>query len=200
VPTVCWATPLYEFLRQCLARGSDRRVLDCGAGGSDPPLALFHAHGFQCFGVEIAEKPLAEAQQFCQEQELPLRIVRGDMRDLPFPDGAFPCVYTFNAIFFMTKPDIARAMAEIERVLAPGGLCYVNFMSADDPDLRPFSDTAPARRLLGSETWAHHADDEPDAYFRHFVIQRKEKRVEEKRMRSGRMLKQVYLEYIAQKC
>lgn len=200
MPDVCWATPLYEFLRQCIAASLDRRVLDCGAGGSDPPLALFQQYGFRSFGVEIAEEPLAKAQRFCQEQNMPLHIVRGDMRALPFPDGSFPFVYAFNAIFFMTKPDIARAMAEIERVLASGGLCYVNFMSADDPDRRPFCDTAPARRLLGSETWAHHADDEPDAYFCSFVIQRKEKRFEEKRMRSGRMLKQVYLEYIAQKC
>jgi hypothetical protein len=28
--------------------------------------------------------------------------------------------------FFMTKPDVARSMHEIERVLKPGGLVYVN--------------------------------------------------------------------------
>jgi ubiquinone/menaquinone biosynthesis C-methylase UbiE len=199
MPEVCWATPLYEYLRRCIATSLDRRVLDCGAGGSDPPLALFQQHGFRCVGVEIAEEPLAQAQHFCQARDVPLHLVRGDMRALPFPDGSFPFVYSFNAIFFMTKPDIARAMGEIERVLTSGGLCYVNLMSADYPDRRPFCDTAPARRLLGSETWAHHTDDEPEAYFRHFVIQRRQKRVEEKRMSSGRMLKQVYLEYIAQK-
>jgi ubiquinone/menaquinone biosynthesis C-methylase UbiE len=102
------------------------------------------------------------------------------MRRIPFPDASFPFAYAFNAIFFMTKPDIARAMGEIERVLRPRGLCYVNFVSVDDPDDRPFCDTAPARRLLGSEGFAKHEDDEPDAYFANFEILQKEKQVIDK--------------------
>jgi hypothetical protein len=98
----------------------------------------------------------------------------------------------------MTKPDIARAMAEIERVLRPGGLCYVNFVSVDDPHDRPFCDTAPARQLLGSERFAKHEDDEPDAYFTNFQILRKEKQIIDKVHGQGR-LKQAYIEYIAGK-
>jgi hypothetical protein len=41
-------------------------------------------------------------------------------------------------------------------------LCYANFVSVDDPDDRPFCETAPARILLGSERFAKHQDDEPD--------------------------------------
>lgn len=36
VPRISWATPLYEYLRRCNETASERRVLDCGAGGDDP--------------------------------------------------------------------------------------------------------------------------------------------------------------------
>ncbi|UCC63325.1 MAG: class I SAM-dependent methyltransferase [Anaerolineae bacterium] len=195
---VIWATPLYEFLRQCNTSRLDKVVLDCGAGSRCPPLSLFHDYGYKTYGVEIAEGPLVEAQRFCQEKGMQLNIFRGDMRRIPFADASFGFIYSFNAIFFMTKPDIAVAMREIERVLKPEGLCYVNFVSVDDPDDRPFGETAPARHLLKSERFAKHGDNEADAYFKRFEIVRKEKRLVDKVHGSGR-LKQAYIEYIARK-
>ena len=198
MPDVIWATPLYEFLRQCNASSLEKRLLDCGAGGSEPPLSLFHQYGYEAFGVEIATEALDKASQFCREKDMSLSIFRGDMRKIPFASGSFSFVYSFNAIFFMTKPDIAQAMREMERVLRPEGLVYVNFISVDEPGSGPFCETAPARDLLKSERFAQHEDDEADAYFEAFEIQRKEKRVIDKAHGSGRLL-QVYIEYIATK-
>jgi SAM-dependent methyltransferase len=195
---VIWATPLYEFLRQCNASSLGKEVLDCGAGGEYPPLSLFYQYGYRTYGIEIAEEALAKAQRFCRENEMQLSIFRGDMRSIPFASESFGAVYSYNAIFFMTKPDVAISMREIERVLKPGGLCYVNFESVDDPDDRPFCETAPARRLLKSERFAKHEDCEADGYFEHFEIVRKEKRIIDKVHGSGR-LSQAYIEYIARK-
>ena len=135
---------------------------------------------------------------FCRENQIPLNIFCGDMRRIPFGDESFSFVYSFNAIFFMTKPDIAIAMDEIKRVLRCGGLVYVNFTSVDDPDNRPFCDTAPARHLLKSERFAKYKDDEADAYFEHWEIIRKEKRLIDKAHGSKRSI-QAYVEYIARK-
>ena len=198
MPEVIWATPLYEFLRQCNASSLERRVLDCGAGGSQPPLSLFYQYGYETYGIEIATGALEKASQFCEEKDMPLRIFRGDMRTIPFASESFSFVYSFNAIFFMTKPDIARSMSEMKRVLRPGGLLYVNFVSVDEPDKGLFCETAPARLLLKSERFAQHEDNEADAFFEAFEILRKEKRFEDKVHGSGRSL-QVYIEYIARK-
>ena len=195
---VIWATPLYEFLRQCNASPLEKVVLDCGAGGEKPPLSLFYQYVYRTFGVEIAQEQLAKAQTFCKETGMALHFFSGDMRRIPFASASFSFVYSYNAIFFMTKPDITRTMGEMERVLRPGGLLYVNFVSVDEPDKGPFCETAPARVLLKSERFAQHDDNEADAYFRAFEIQRKEKRFEDKVHGSGRSL-QVYLEYIARK-
>jgi len=198
VTSIIWATPLYEFLRRCDLAALPRTVLDCGAGGENPPLSLFYQHGYSTCGIDIQEGEVAKARQFCAANGMALRIMLGDMRHIPFATASFGFVYSFNAIFFMTKPDIALAMGEMERVLKPGGLLYVNFKSNDEPDRGPFCDSAYARRLLGSERWACHGDNEADAYFRRFVILRKVKAAEDKLVHEQR-LRQVHIEYIAQK-
>jgi SAM-dependent methyltransferase len=195
---IIWATPLYEFLRQCNASPLAREVLDCGAGGDYPPLSLFYRYGYKTSGIEIVDDPLYQAKHFCKENDMALNIFWGDMRSIPFASVSFSFVYSYNAIFFMTKPDIARAMHEMARVLKPDGLCYVNFLSVDDPDRGPFCDSAPIRHLLKSERFAHHEDDEADAYFEGFEILRKEKRLVDKVYGKGR-IKQATIEYIARK-
>lgn len=196
---VIWATPLYKFLRLFNASPLVKAVLDCGAGGSNPPLSLFYQHGYKTYGVEIAENALKEAQRFCAENDMALNIIGADMRNIPFPKETFSFVYTYNAIDFMTKPDIAIAMREITRVLKLEGLCYVNFLSVDDAESwEPFCETAPDKDLLKSEGFAHFEDHEADVYFEAFEIVRREKRLVE-RLWEGRRLKQADIEYIARK-
>lgn len=195
---ICWATPLYEFLRLCNESPLPREVLDCGAGGSQPPLSLFYRHGYKTFGIEITEEALAEALRFCREQRMALDIIRADMRHIPFANESFSFVYSYNAIFFMTKPDIATSIAEITRVLRPGGLCYVNFRSVDDPDKREFCSTSYPRRLLKSERFSDFEDDEADILFKDCEVILKEKRLIDKAY-GDRRLKQAFLHYIVKK-
>lgn len=198
---VIWATPLYEFLRQCNESGLERIILDCGAGShalTPPPLSIFYESGYRTFGVEIQEEALRDAHRFCVKSGMHLNIMGGDMRSLPFKDESFSFVYSFNAIFFMTKEDIARALKEMERVLRPNGLLYVNFKSADDPDKSPFCESAPLKHLLGSEGFSFHEDSEADAYFSHFDILLKEKKFTDK-LFEGRRIKQIRIEYIARR-
>jgi len=121
------------------------------------------------------------------------------MRRIPFADESFDFAYSYNAIFFMTKPDIETSIGEMERVIKPGGLCFVNFLSVDDPDERKFCDKAYARRLLNSERFAKFEDDEADSYFINFEILRKEKRSIDKKLENDDRLKQVFIDYIIRK-
>lgn len=190
---VIWATPLYRFLRECNASPLEKTVLDCGAGGEDPPLQLFYDYGYETCGIEAAENPLKQAEDFCRKNKVELNILKGDMRRIPFKNESFNFVYSFNAIFFMTKEDIASAMKEIERVLGPNGLCFVNFLSVDDPKRNTF-----CKPFLGSTGFSYHEDDEPDEYFQNFEIIHKEKRIARKLWES-KYLVHADIDYIARK-
>lgn len=190
---VTWATPLYKFLRECNSSPLKKTILDCGAGGDDPPLQLFYDYGYETYGIEVAENPLKQATDFCRENKVELNILKGDMRRIPFKSEAFSFVYSYNAIFFMTKKDIAAAMKEIERVIKSNGLCFVNFLSVDDPKRNTF-----CKSFLGSTGFSYHEDDEPDKYFRNFEILHKEKRITRKLWES-KYLVQADIDYIAKK-
>jgi len=49
-----------------------------------------------------------------------VELVHGDARALPFPDASFDLVIDFGTLFHIARAE--RAVAEIARVLAPGGL------------------------------------------------------------------------------
>jgi len=198
MPEVCSATPLYEFLKYCEETELPKDILDCGAGGEHPPLALFHRFGYRTTGIDLDPEAVKKAAAFCERTGTELGISEGDMREIPFPSESFSFVYSYNAISFMTKPDIAIAMSEIRRVLRPAGLCYVNFDSVDDPDRREFKDSFFVRELLRSQRFSQFEDDEADVYFGGFTILRKEKRLIEK-LYEGEKIKQAYIDYIARK-
>lgn len=192
------ASPLYMFLWQCEQTGLPKEVLDCGAGGKTPPLALFHAHGYKTAGIEIDPRCLGEASDYCRREGVELGITSGDMRSLPFDDETFSFAYSWNAVFFMTKEGIERAIGEMWRVLRPSGLCYVRLMSVDDPDERPFKETSYLRNVLGNERFSKHGDDEADGYFADFDVMRKEKRIIWTPDGEG-TLKRAYLDYVVRK-
>ena len=198
MPEVCWATPLYEFLKYCEEAGLPKDILDCGAGGERPPLALFHRFGYTTTGIDVDPEAVRKAAAFCERVGTELGISEGDMREIPFPRESFSFVYSYNAISFMTKPDVAIAVSEMQRVLRPTGLCYVNFQSVDDPDRAEFSESSFLREVLRSPCFSLYEDDEADAYFDGFTVLRKEKRLIEK-LYEGERIKQAYIDYIARK-
>ena len=172
--------PLYTFLSYCNESLLEREVLDCGAGGECPPLALFADHGYRTHGVDISDKQLARARQFCKEHSIDLDLIRADMCDLPFDDESMSFVYSYDSICHMTKEEVAVAMQEITRVLRKGGLCFVNFLSVDDGRFGEGHQQALGEFTCedDGETFLHcfFEDHEPEQYFRRFELLRREKR------------------------
>ena len=200
------ATPLYKFLKYCNSSPLKKLVLDCGAGGNDPPLQLFSEYGYDLYGIEISGEALMQAETFCKENAIKLHILKGDMRQIPFNDETFSFVYTYNAIHMMPKKDVALTMSEIERVMKVKGLCYVNFVSADEPPPTGAIETrkgeylnqTPWRGVNCSNVDSYFEDKEADVFFNNFEIIHKEKRIIE-RLAEGKKLHQTYIDYIAQK-
>jgi SAM-dependent methyltransferase len=100
----------------------DRRVLEIGVGlGTD--LKQFARNGAQCFGVDITETHLQLTRRNFELDGLDVDLRTADATKLPFPDGYFDCVYSFGVIHHI--PDVGAVLAEVSRVLKPGGVFQV---------------------------------------------------------------------------
>jgi len=68
-----------------------------------------------------------------------ISVVEAPGEDLPFPDGSFDTVVV--TLVLCTVPDQSATLAEIKRVLAPGGqLLFLEHVRAHDPGLAKWQD------------------------------------------------------------
>jgi len=98
-----------------------RRALDLACGTGDIAFLLAGAGG-DVTGLDLTPRMIELAVQKQRREHRPGETVRflvGDMMALPFADGRFDVVTTGYGL--RNVPDLAGAIREIRRVLAPGG-------------------------------------------------------------------------------
>ena len=97
------------------------RVLEigCGRGVALPVLARL-LRPARLVGLDPEVAFLEEARLRLTEAAIAAELVPGDVRRMPFPDAAFDLVVDFGTCYHIARPE--TALAEIARVLAPGGL------------------------------------------------------------------------------
>jgi len=93
------------------------RVLEVaiGTGRSLP----FYTVASSLTGVDLSPEMLAIARTRASERGLPVDLLEGDAEALPVEDAAFDSVVC--TLSLCTIPDPAAAVAEMKRVLVPGG-------------------------------------------------------------------------------
>lgn len=101
-----------------------KKVLEIGCGqGAD--LSRFASAGAQTFGCDLTPKHCQISRRFVATMGGKAEIVQASATDLPYDTGSFDLVYSFGVLLLV--PDLARAVAEIHRVLKPGGTVMVMF-------------------------------------------------------------------------
>lgn len=96
-------------------------LLDCGCGPASITYGLAQrlTEG-AVIGLDFAEDS-QEARDYARQTGVRnLTFVRGDINALPFPEGTFDAVLAHSLIEILREP--AVALAEVRRVLKPGGV------------------------------------------------------------------------------
>jgi len=182
------ANPIYAFLslieaKQLQGEWGDRiKILDCGAGGPVPPLALFSEHGFDAYGIDISDQQLKHAKLYCGMKGIQVDFRKGDMRQIPFADESFDCVYEHYAMCHLSKVDTAKAIREMHRVTKRKGLCFLGVISKDSwPKSLYGVEREPGEYWAGEgEEGDRHSmftDKEADRLVKDWEVLSKEKRV-----------------------
>ncbi|CAF1118749.1 unnamed protein product [Adineta ricciae] len=105
----------YLALRMQLKPGD--KVLDIGCGVGGPLRRIAYLSGAHITGVTISEYQVQRAREI--DVPANCEFVHGDFMNLPFEDNTFDHVYAIESVCH--APNKAKCLAEVFRVLKPGG-------------------------------------------------------------------------------
>ncbi|MFM1811477.1 MAG: hypothetical protein RLZZ336_415 [Cyanobacteriota bacterium] len=113
-----WSRLAGQDFLDWMAPKHGQRWLDVGCGnGAFTQLIAEQSEPHTLVGIDPSEAQLAYARQQPLLQNV--QFVKGDAMALPFPEDAFDLAVMPLVIFFVPEP--ARGVAEMARVVAPGG-------------------------------------------------------------------------------
>jgi avermectin B 5-O-methyltransferase len=97
------------------------RVLDVGCGMGTPAIRLANASGNDVVGITVSHEQVKQAGSRARAAGLAHQVSfrHADAAALPFDDDSFDSVWALESIIHM--PDRARVLAEMARVVRPGG-------------------------------------------------------------------------------
>src|ERR671931_528660 len=116
------STALLERYPPLVDRPFDILDAGCGSGGMTRYLGSFG----RGTGVDLAPEALTLAKQ----RGLP-RLARASVGAIPFLDGSFDVVTSFDVLYHLNVDDDRGALSEIHRVLRPGGIALIRLPAFD---------------------------------------------------------------------
>lgn len=118
-----------DALAQAARIGLGSKVADLCAGLGGPARYIAHRFGAIVTGIELTPARVAGAAELSRHVGLDrqVRVVEGNVMDLPLPDASQDAVISQEALLHV--PDVARAFVEAYRVLCPGGrIAFTNWV------------------------------------------------------------------------
>lgn len=110
-----------------LEKGSSLLDLCCGPGRH---AVEFARRGMKVTGLDYSAEYLREAETRAKNKKVPLRLVRGDMRRMPFRGEFDAAVNLFTSFgYFPGFSDDIRTLKGVARALKPGGVFLIDVVN-----------------------------------------------------------------------
>jgi SAM-dependent methyltransferase len=112
---------IFDFARFGDGRGRD--VLEIGVGMGADHLEWAKVSPRSLTGIDLTPRAIELTRARLDAYSLTSTLECGDAEHLPFPDDSFDLAYSWGVLHH--SPDTPRAVAEVYRVLRPGGVARV---------------------------------------------------------------------------
>ena len=123
-----WFRGFRRFVRPSLARAAgaypSATLLDCGCG-TGANLTLLNRFG-RAYGIDLSPTGI----RLTRASDIP-RVGRASVDRLPFPDTTFDIVTSFDVLYCLPNQAERQGIAEMFRVLRPGGFALINVPALD---------------------------------------------------------------------
>ena len=117
---------LFGLLDPLVRSRNVRTMLEAGCGTGYNAAAIQQRYGWRTYPLDLQMGGL----RYARDRGLPL-LTQGDLAALPFRSGAFDAVVSLDVIVHFPRGEEGRALAELSRVLAPGGLLILRVAALD---------------------------------------------------------------------
>lgn len=159
------AEPEVLACAQAIRDAGGVNALDLGCGVGRHALALAQM-GFRVDALDGSPAGLAALSQEAQDGSLDIVTRQGMMDLLPYHNEAFDYLLTFNVIYHGDLDVVTRTLAEIHRVLKPGGTLQFTMLSKRNVNYGRGEEIAPNTFVV--------ADADDDKVHPHFYCNARE--------------------------
>jgi SAM-dependent methyltransferase len=146
-----------EFVVEAIAAAKPSRVLEVGGGEGELAERLSRELGVELVGIDQSEGMVAEQRA----RGIDARV--GDVQELPFAAGEFDAALAAWMLYHV--PDLDRGLAELARVLRPGGVLVAVTNAVEH--LQELWDLAERASRIGQFTFR--SDNGEEILRRHFA-------------------------------
>ena len=113
------------------------KILDLGCGVGRHTI-YFASLGYDVSAMDLSEEGVKSTKEWLKNEGLTAKVELGRMTELNYKDDTFTLVLAFNVIYHAFKSDMIKTIAEIFRVLKPGGYFFGTILTKDPK--QPFDD------------------------------------------------------------
>jgi ubiquinone/menaquinone biosynthesis C-methylase UbiE len=118
-----------QVLQRMLRFKQSDRVFDCGCGNGK-----FSLWNHESVALMVGLDPATFFADAALDQ---VDLVQGDARQTPFATGSFDKAFSIDVFEHLTRPDLEAVLAEVCRVLRPGGRLLIYSNTREPSSLQP---------------------------------------------------------------
>jgi len=120
-----WDKKLVTHIINALALEKGSKIIDLACGGGDQALE-FARRGMSVIGIDIAKVLVDYGNEVAKGENLPVKLIQGDMRETKFTNEFDACVILSGSFGFFEDDDNIKVLQVIEKALKRGGKFYIH--------------------------------------------------------------------------